>query len=148
MYKKGYAHISKLAVWENDNEYVSYIPSADPTNTGGGGVGKGVQVRTISLDTILKPIEKVKLLKIDAEGSEYQILLSTKNIQKIEYICGEYHGGITVYKALEYYFQQNGFDCIFRASESDQWLGLFFAKRKDLADPFFKNISFDKCEII
>lgn len=34
--EKGYVHVSKLAVWENDNEYVSYIPSTDPTNTGGG----------------------------------------------------------------------------------------------------------------
>ena len=52
-------------------------------------------VKTISLDDIFKKfnIKKVKLLKIDCEGAEFDILYNSKQLQagNIEYIVGETH---------------------------------------------------------
>nr|AUN37814.1 hypothetical protein [uncultured bacterium] len=36
-------------------------------------------------------IDKCKLLKIDCEGSEYEILFSTRSLGKVEYLSGEFH---------------------------------------------------------
>jgi len=36
-------------------------------------------------------IDKCKLLKIDCEGSEYEILFSTRSLAKVEYLSGEFH---------------------------------------------------------
>lgn len=52
-------------------------------------------IKTISLDDIFKKfnIKKVKLLKIDCEGAEFDILYNSKQLQagNIEYIVGEVH---------------------------------------------------------
>jgi len=36
-------------------------------------------------------VDKCKLLKIDCEGSEYEILWSTRSLAKVEYLSGEFH---------------------------------------------------------
>lgn len=36
-------------------------------------------------------IDKCKFLKIDCEGSEYEILFSTHSLSKVEYLSGEFH---------------------------------------------------------
>ena len=52
----------------------------------------GIQkVGVIPLDRILAGFKKVKLLKIDCEGSEFPILLTSKMLHKVERIVGEYH---------------------------------------------------------
>jgi FkbM family methyltransferase len=38
----------------------------------------------------LKPA-RCKLLKIDCEGSEYEVLLSTRSLAQVEYLSGEFH---------------------------------------------------------
>ena len=52
-------------------------------------------VESTTLEDIFKKynIEKCKILKIDCEGSEYEILLNTPKeiFQKIEYLAGEFH---------------------------------------------------------
>lgn len=54
-----------------------------------------IKVKTITLNTFIKEnnIEKIDLLKMDCEGSEYDILYSTtdKNLSKIKEIRMEYH---------------------------------------------------------
>lgn len=56
---------------------------------------KKFNVKTISLDNIFEKfgIQKVKLLKIDCEGAEFDILYNSKQLQagNIEYIVGETH---------------------------------------------------------
>jgi FkbM family methyltransferase len=46
-----------------------------------------------SLDSIIEDlnIEKIKLMKIDCEGSEYDIFYSCENLSKIEYLSAEFH---------------------------------------------------------
>jgi FkbM family methyltransferase len=48
------------------------------------------EVETLSLETLLKDMEEVGLLKVDIEGSEYEFLLN-KDLSKIKWITGEFH---------------------------------------------------------
>lgn len=50
-------------------------------------------VKSVTLDSIFKNynIKKCKLLKIDCEGSEYEILLYSKRLKRVEYLSGEFH---------------------------------------------------------
>jgi hypothetical protein len=45
----------------------------------------------IGLDEILAKFERIKLLKLDCEGSEFPILLTSRLLGKVEKIIGEYH---------------------------------------------------------
>ncbi len=66
---------------------------ASGENTGGSAVrlnGSG-RTQAISLDEILGAHERVRLLKLDCEGSEWPILLHSKNLHCVEEICGEFH---------------------------------------------------------
>ena len=51
------------------------------------------EVETISLNDLLKDVEKVRVLKIDCEGAEYSTFrfASNETLKKIDYIIGEYH---------------------------------------------------------
>ena len=51
-------------------------------------------IPTITLDEVFQvhAIDRYKLLKIDCEGMEYEILRGTQVLDKIEYLCGEFHG--------------------------------------------------------
>lgn len=78
-------------------------------NTGGGNVLLGGQpvemntqelfpattarqtTQTIALDEILEQVGHVKLLKLDCEGSEFPILLTSHLLDRVERITGEYH---------------------------------------------------------
>lgn len=50
-------------------------------------------IKTVTLDEIfeINNINNCKLLKIDCEGAEYDILYGTKKLKNIEYITGEIH---------------------------------------------------------
>jgi FkbM family methyltransferase len=52
-----------------------------------------VLVPAISFDNLLETlnIQKCKLLKIDCEGAEYDILFNSKYLNRIEYLVGEFH---------------------------------------------------------
>jgi FkbM family methyltransferase len=73
-------------------------------------------VKTITLDDILLrfKIDKCKLLKIDCEGSEFEIFYNSKLLNKIEYVTGETHSydnkrnnRESLLKYLEKYFPNN-----------------------------------------
>lgn len=55
--------------------------------------GKEIQVGTITIDKILKDIEKVALLKIDCEGAEWSAFanVSAESLNKIQKITAELH---------------------------------------------------------
>lgn len=54
---------------------------------------KIVEIKTISLNSILNSFDNIKLLKIDCEGCEYEILqsVSIENIKKVQYMLIEAH---------------------------------------------------------
>lgn len=62
-------------------------------------------VESITINDIIKNnnIDKIKLLKIDCEGSEYEILNNAdKNIlNKVEYLFGEFHAKCGKYNPNE-----------------------------------------------
>lgn len=68
-------------------------------NTGGGNVlspKQGKPVRAISFDSIVDSIiqrgyNRIRLVKLDCEGSEYAILMTSKRLHMIDEIVGEYH---------------------------------------------------------
>ena len=68
-------------------------------NTGGGSVmwaTTGEAMDVVALDDILRRVtedgrRRVRLLKIDCEGSEYPILLTSRLLHLIDHIHGEYH---------------------------------------------------------
>jgi FkbM family methyltransferase len=50
-------------------------------------------IPSATLDTVFDALglESCKLLKIDCEGSEYEILLTTRSLERVEYLSGEFH---------------------------------------------------------
>ena len=48
-------------------------------------------VDAVPLDAIIERAGTVGLLKIDAEGSEYPILATSRRLDRVEAIVGEYH---------------------------------------------------------
>ena len=103
--------ISELAVFRSDL-VVEGLEHSGPSgsNTGAGSVLYGggnfdnesrefhspdpeavVTARTIALDEILGRFKRVKVLKLDCEGSEFPILLTSKLLSRVERIVGEFH---------------------------------------------------------
>jgi len=92
------------AVWRSD------IPSASlkftgcfvHANTGGGGLifwenagGVEQEVETVAFDDVIRSLcpggRRVRFLKIDCEGSEFPILLTSRLLDRIDTIAGEFH---------------------------------------------------------
>ncbi len=97
------AECRNLAVWRSDIPSVTLfndrLDADSDANTGGHAVVyniEGVPIQTVGLDDILDEAtngfkKKIRMLKIDCEGAEYPILFSSKFLNSIEEICGEYH---------------------------------------------------------
>lgn len=99
------------AVWRSDVaetelSFGGYPTTTDGVNTGGGSVldghwdqpdmspsniGYRAAVPTIGLDEILREFPRVRMLKLDCEGSEWPILLTSRELGRVEAICGEFH---------------------------------------------------------
>lgn len=92
----------------------------------------GIQVECITLSEILKETERCDLLKIDCEGSEYEIFYSCspETLSKIRRIVGEYHefdvSPEKTGKALCEFLESNSFR-IDHFAPIDSKTGAFFA---------------------
>lgn len=95
--------VREIAVWRSDRTHDTLYHSGytamaadgpDPVavNTGGGHVfaPKGRPVETLPLDVLIGDRE-VSLLKLDCEGSEFPILLTSSRLANVRRIVGEYH---------------------------------------------------------
>jgi FkbM family methyltransferase len=74
--------------------------ATDPENSGGATCHSRTltaraadMIPSATLDAVFEAlgIERCKLLKIDCEGSEYEILHATRSLGKVEYLSGEFH---------------------------------------------------------
>lgn len=103
--------LSRAAVWRSDSEAETELVLSGPAgrNTGAATVLAGGRIfdfpaqklsepdgppRTapaIPLDRILEKFERVKLLKVDCEGSEFPILLTSRRLARVERIVAEVH---------------------------------------------------------
>ena len=87
---------------------------------------------------------RIRLLKIDCEGAEYPILLTTTQLHLVDEICGEYHnlpaeitapwgfGGTVDINRLADHLVANGFevDIMPYTGSGSNAGGLFFARRE------------------
>ncbi len=156
----------RAAVWRSDEPgrvlYHGGFGEAgtEELNTGGVGViwaQGGEPIETIAFDRliedVLKKSRRIRLLKIDCEGSEWPILLTSKRLDMIHEVCGEFHeiGGpydkqtppfkIDGYSSftvdvLEEFFTKRGYRfCSYRGRTVDGRVspcGLFFAVKAPL----------------
>jgi FkbM family methyltransferase len=92
--------VRNLAVWRSDVPPASVRVTAPPWYDGWDGTGVTVMPRTgnqievasISLDAVLLALQRrVNLLKIDCEGAEWPILLTSTRLDQIDAMVGEYH---------------------------------------------------------
>lgn len=108
--EKGIVRLVRGAVWRsdaNDDELrfdgyhpfpESYAGMEGIVNTGNGSViwGEGEPVPKLALDEIVDSVtnraeKRVRLLKLDCEGAEWPILLTSRRLHLIDKICGEFH---------------------------------------------------------
>jgi FkbM family methyltransferase len=92
--KKGIKVIHRAVLnCECRTESDPYPADKNGFNAGGSVVRLAANGRTqaVPLDTILKRLHRVRLLKLDSEGSEWPILLHSKELHRVQEICGEYH---------------------------------------------------------
>jgi FkbM family methyltransferase len=108
--KAGHVIITQSAVWRSDMDVGYLMHTGFPIievngenrgiNTGGGNVlwdnGAHIEVPAVKFDDIVRLAtnngqDLVRLLKIDAETSEFPILLTSKQLGYVAEIVGEYH---------------------------------------------------------
>ncbi len=113
--------IRHAAIWRSDRPpgVVHFVPSANAENTGGGTVlfdstqvaqavirdREGCRsavtpeanlpsvhdVQSVPLDAVLEELGDVQVLKIDAEGVEFPVLLTSRRLRQCALIVGEFH---------------------------------------------------------
>jgi FkbM family methyltransferase len=89
------------AVWRSDVPTVQlpFFASPDVANSGGGTLiweTNGPLVPAVPFDEVVDAItdsgrRRIELMKIDCEGAEFPILLTSKRLEHIDRIVGEYH---------------------------------------------------------
>ena len=98
----GRVTLHRQAVWNETGRtlvFGDYPDWAGRVNTGGIsllGKGGGQTVTTVAFDEIVDQVtdgfrRRIRLLKIDAEGSEWPVLLTAKTLRYVDEIVGEYH---------------------------------------------------------
>jgi len=141
-------HLYHKAVWRSDRTGDAlFFAGYGSNNTGGGTIlysTTGEKLDVIAFDDIIRDIthngqKRVRMLKIDCEGSEYQILLTSRLLHLIDSIHGEYHNcaispvaridGVSQFTIAELtqHLQQAGFHVESFAKPDN--VGLFFATR-------------------
>lgn len=149
------AVLSRAAVWRSDTFeaklfHTGATESPQGLNFGGGNVifedGLQIPVTSRPLDSILSNIREVRLLKLDCESSEWPILFTSKLLDCVAEIAGEFHeiGGsynsgsipgkaslpkFSIYtrEQLQEFLERHGFAVELEQNRSN--IGLFFAKR-------------------
>lgn len=147
------AEVRRAAVWRSDQPAGrrGYDSSAG-ANTGGGHVfgpvAGGLTVPTVPLDEVVREVlcaagrERLRLLKLDCEGSEYPVLLTATCLGVIDEVCAEYHevgpvgpelavGGIRnfTHRVLVDHLSGAGFRVTAESNPRDSRLGWIWARR-------------------
>jgi FkbM family methyltransferase len=93
--------LENRAVWRSDVPagQLHFWASSDAANTGGGTLiwdTDGPIVDAVQFDSMIDTIteggrRRISLMKIDCEGAEFPILLTSKRLSLIDRVVGEYH---------------------------------------------------------
>lgn len=94
-------HLHNRAVWRSDiaASALHFWRSTDDANVGGGTLiwdTDGPLVDAVPFDEVVDAISqggrrRIDLLKIDCEGAEFPILLTSRRLESVDRIVGEYH---------------------------------------------------------
>jgi len=135
-----------VAVWKKESNDLEFYTYSEYKNTGLNSIFKSPyiepseikQIKSISLDNILSFFDEVKLLKVDAEGSEYDILMNSNLIHKVKKIVGEYHNDLTnkTFDDLVNFLENKNF-VIDKVIKSNETSGIFFASRKNISPVYY-----------
>jgi FkbM family methyltransferase len=95
----GQVTLHNRAVWrsDRDGETLHFTALEEANNAAGHVLGAGgTAVKAIGLDEIISRVtwdgrKRVRLIKMDCEGSEFPILLTAKKLHLVDAIVGEYH---------------------------------------------------------
>lgn len=82
--------ITRAGIWKEKTRMDLYQPPG-AKHSGGHSAKQGGSHLFIPLDDELRKHDRVRLLKLDCEGSEYAILLNSKELGRVDQICGEWH---------------------------------------------------------
>jgi len=142
-------HPFHKAVWRSDRRGDAlFYGGYDNDNTGGGSIlyhTSGERLDVIAFDDIIRDVtnngqKRVRMVKIDCEGSEFPILLTSRLLNLIDNIHGEYHNcaispvakvdGVSRFTIVELtqHLQKAGFKVKSTAKPNN--VGSFFATRK------------------
>jgi FkbM family methyltransferase len=133
------------AVWRSDAPSGA-LPLHNPLdgrNTGAVRVGgDGPLVQTVAFDELVRELGRVSLAKLDCEGAEWPILLTSASLDCIDSLRGEFHlgtfpeayhgGGASAFtpELLLQTLRGHGFDAeVIEVAGSSPPVGLFFARR-------------------
>ena len=150
-------HLYNHAVWRSDvpGQHLPFYASSDSRNVGGGTLiweSDGPLVKVVPFDEIVDNVSRggesrISVLKVDCEGAEFPILLTSRLLARIDRIVGEYH---ELRAQLPSHIRIPGYDefaieglaaGLERAGFAVSWerqttamfgdLGLFFAERRE-----------------
>jgi len=129
VYQQAVAGVTEERMLETSDSWMMH--SLDKTVTTN---GHSIHVQCRSFNDVMKLIPKCDLLKIDCEGSEYEIFYSSspETLRKIRRIVGEFHlrdGDRRNGEALRSYLESNGFDITHYLTFEDEG-GIFCATNK------------------
>jgi FkbM family methyltransferase len=148
-------HLSNRAVWRSDTPacQLHFWRSADTANTGGGSLiweTDGPLVDAVPFDAVIDAVsrggrQRIDLVKIDCEGAEFPVLLTSSLLGRIDRIVGEYHelrARLPAHVRIPGYdefaleglvagLQRAGFDVTWQHQATAKFgdMGLFFAQR-------------------
>ncbi|MGI8793045.1 MAG: FkbM family methyltransferase [Acidimicrobiales bacterium] len=81
----------EMVVWLDDNSAGGTAVYADPDNPAFEGRSRHVPSTTLDEIFAANGIERCKMLKIDIEGGEYEVLPATTILDRVEHVRGEFH---------------------------------------------------------
>jgi FkbM family methyltransferase len=159
----GRVHLANKAVWRSDRKVETLVFCEYPGNNAAGlvwGNGDGRKVEAVAFDDVIRAVtqngrNRVRMVKVDCEGSEYPILLTARTLHLVDEIVGEFHefgpddvphseitdkARVSGYdrftmKVLEGALRQAGFEVetVYHPIYPQEPLGWWFAVRKDEA---------------
>jgi FkbM family methyltransferase len=159
----GRVHLAHKAVWRSDRDVPTLTFLECPENNGGGSVwrpGDGPTIEAVAFDDVVRTATRngrgrVRMVKVDCEGSEFPILLNARTLHLVDEIVGEFHefgpedaphaeitdeARVSGYdrftmKVLEGALRRAGFEVetVYHPIYPKERLGWWFAVRKDRA---------------
>ena len=95
----GQVHLAPKAVWRSDKKVKTLVFRDCPENNGGGSVwrpGEGPKIEAVAFDDVVNQVtqngrKRVRMVKVDCEGSEFPILLTARTLHLVDEIVGEFH---------------------------------------------------------